>query len=290
MRTDFVLLGAGSGAGKTELATQIAKANVEMGRRVHYFALEAEDREIERRILYKMIAHRFFKDPKRPKTHIAYADWRKGRLDEELVDYETDANREFDAKYANLYTIYRKRDFFIEDFERVLLAIKDQTDLIIIDHLNYFDSDDENENRAVTRIMKKIRDLALLTKLPIILVAHIRKKDKFSKAIMPDLEDFMGSSNVYKIPTLAVLLAAAKRDEATSSTHWQTYMRVVKSRIDGSLNRFIGRTTFDSEKNAYDFQYQLGFWKDGLEAFEPISELEKLPRWAQPPRVGERPR
>jgi replicative DNA helicase len=50
MARDMVLLGAVTGAGKTTLASVIAETNVERGKRVHYFALEAEHGEIERRI------------------------------------------------------------------------------------------------------------------------------------------------------------------------------------------------------------------------------------------------
>src|SRR5690348_4241502 len=53
---DIVLLGAKTGIGKTTMASIIAESNAEKGRHVHYFALEAEDREIERRIKFRILS------------------------------------------------------------------------------------------------------------------------------------------------------------------------------------------------------------------------------------------
>jgi replicative DNA helicase len=39
---DLILIGATSGAGKTELCAQIARINAKLGKRVNYIALEAE--------------------------------------------------------------------------------------------------------------------------------------------------------------------------------------------------------------------------------------------------------
>jgi replicative DNA helicase len=52
---DLVLYGAKTGIGKTQLATITAMANAANGKRVHFFALEAEQHEIERRIKYQIL-------------------------------------------------------------------------------------------------------------------------------------------------------------------------------------------------------------------------------------------
>jgi replicative DNA helicase len=282
-RNDLLLVGGSSGGGKTELVSQIAKTNVEAGRRVHFFALEAEEREIERRILYKLIAQAFHKDPHRDKRlFISYRDWVFGELDNDVIEYETQAQRIFTEKYKGLHTIYRKGEFSVEEFERYLLAIKDETDLVIVDHLNYFDFDERiNENLAVTQIVKKIRDLALITGVPIVLVAHIRKRDKRTAGILPELEDFMGSSNVYKIATQCVLIAGADSRHNPDPKRWPTYIRVAKNRIDGSLTRYMARIEFNSERNEYEPQYTLGRYSPGMETFEGIQNLDELPHWAR---------
>lgn len=83
---DFVLIGARTGVGKTQLATIIAKENMKH-RRVHYIALEAEPYEIERRILYQEYSELFFeiaKEYKNTEKNFNYIDWYKGQLDEVL--------------------------------------------------------------------------------------------------------------------------------------------------------------------------------------------------------------
>ncbi len=281
-KSDLLLIGGRSGGGKTELATQIAKVNAMHGKRVYYFALEAEDREIERRIMYRIIANLFYRDPDRPKIELSYRDWLYGLLDAPLAPYELAAQETIELKYKTLFTIYRKREFMVSHFERYMLAIKDKADLVIIDHLDYFDYDEHTEeNRAKKRTVKGIRDLALLTKIPVVLIAHIRKKDKMTKAIMPDLEDFMGSSDVYKISTMSVLLAPYKSESGGNPKSWPTLMRVAKFRVEGSVERYVGKVYFDIEKNEYEQGYSLGFFKDGMETFEPIADLSKTPRWAR---------
>ena len=56
---DLIVLGAKTGAGKTSLAQSIA-LHVAQTHPVHYFALEAENYEIERRIKYGMVSKAFY--------------------------------------------------------------------------------------------------------------------------------------------------------------------------------------------------------------------------------------
>ncbi len=58
------MLGAKTGIGKTALATITALHNCQQGKRVHYFALEAEEREIERRMKFQIIADLYDQDGK----------------------------------------------------------------------------------------------------------------------------------------------------------------------------------------------------------------------------------
>ncbi len=286
-RNELLLLGASSGVGKTELASHIAKTNVEAGKRVHFVALEAEDAEIERRIIFKLIAHLYYSDKGRKKNiFLSYRDWVFGNLDHDLVYYETEAKRIFHEKYKLLTTIYRKKDFDVETFTRALMSFKHESDLVIVDHLNYFDYDErQTENVAITKIMKTLRDLVLISGVPIILVAHVRKRDRFSKGMMPGLEDFHGSSNIYKIATQAVILAPATT-ENPHPTKWPTLMRVAKSRVEGAVKNYVARVTFNSEVNAYESHYEMGYYRDGQETFEVIDNYDLLPRWARPKAGG----
>ena len=56
-RNDLVLVGAPSGAGKTQFCVNLALKNSEQGKRVHYIALEAYEGEIERRLMFQTISN-----------------------------------------------------------------------------------------------------------------------------------------------------------------------------------------------------------------------------------------
>ena len=71
-------------------------------------------------------------------------------------------------------------------------------------------SDDPNENRAVKNIVKRIRDVSLAIGVPVIVVAHLRKKDRIPRPLAPDLDDFHGASDITKI---AIALAEQRHRE-----------------------------------------------------------------------------
>lgn len=274
---DLILIGAKTGFGKSQLAVLVALANARQGRRVVYFALEAEDCEIEQRIKFQMIAERFYADPARPHIYLNYLDWYCGRLDEYLKKYE-DAIDSAPDIYPTLKVYYRSGGFSASEFERVFFAVKDEVDLVITDHLHYFDFDDDNENRAIKEIMKKMRDCALITGVPNILIAHVRKSDRRAKQLLPDIDDFHGSSDIGKIVTKA--LTISPNYEGKSKTQRQTYVSILKCRVDGSRAHHVAALAFNLNKHAYEREYYLGkLSSDGTE-FIPY-DFASMPEWAR---------
>lgn len=284
---DLCLYIAKSGLGKTHLATLTAMANARAGKRVHFFALEAEPNEIERRIKYQMLAEAFFKSGIRkefPGIHLSYLDWYYGKL-EQLERMETEIESVFKELYPSLWTYYRSAgDFTVQDFEKKFLAIQDQTDLIICDHVHYFDSDDENENRALKTTVKKIRDLALLAGKPVVLVAHVRKSERRIKQVVPSLDDVHGSSDITKIATKVIALAPCPQ-AAGQGNRWPTYIRAAKCRVDGSRTKFVGLVGFNADTNAYERDYFLGRLSPGEDEFEGIRSFNEMPYWAKAAKV-----
>lgn len=283
---DFVLVGAKTGSGKTELVTNIALNAAQAGKRVHFFALEAADREIERRLKFKVLAKRFRSEilNRFPDIRFCYQDWAMGLLRNELKDYDLKANDEMEWFYKNLFTYYRTHgNYTVHDFEKQFQAIKNETDLIIIDHLHYFDSDNLNENAAIKEITKKLKDLSDLLGKPIILVAHLRKTDKRFASLVPDIEDFHGSSDIAKIATKAIILAPAREFTLVNldlKKHvWPTYARIVKSRTDSSRTIPTAVIFFDSKINEYSPGYFLGKI-NGENQWESIPDIN-APSWAR---------
>lgn len=285
---DLVLLGARTGAGKTQLATIVALANAQK-HRVCYFALEAEPMEIERRIKFRMTSQLFHNTMKSkyPHVHMNYGDWRYGKFNELMDPYDDELSAIAGEACKNLSTFYRTGggSFTSERLQKMVLARQKDFDLFIIDHLHFFDIEDENENRGMKSLLMDLRDLALMTGKPILLIAHIRKVDRRQRGLVPDIEDFHGSSDVVKIATKVVTMAPAEGLEVPNATDpvWYTYMRASKNRVDGSRVRYLGLTAYNPRQEGYDSKYYLA--KHAFDKFDGISDPESRPYWAKSCRL-----
>lgn len=283
-RRDLVLVGAKTGTGKTQLALNIAIANCRMGRKVHYFALEAEERELERRLKFQLLADAYFRNrgDHSDTADVRYVNWYNGTLDAELARYEDAADRKVAEITRNLRTYYRIDSFTGEDFARHLGAIRDETDLVVLDHFHYVDTEDENEIRAQRKLVKLIRDSVLRADRPVIVVGHVRKSDPRQAALVPSEEAFHGSADLIRIATKAVMIAADHETQTAEPTLWSTYMRVVKCRQDSSVTRYCARIDFDTRTDRYNPEYQLGRLVDGDRLWEPVMNA-KWPGWKRRP-------
>lgn len=278
---DLILLGAPSGVGKTQLCCNIALANLENGKRVHYIALEASQYEIDRRLKYPLVAERYFADPHRPRlpAKLNYPDWLLGRFVDELRDYELSAAAFFEKAYRGLFVHYKGDKFGVHELTDAVISSADKTDLIIIDHVHYFDFDDDNENRAMKTIAKTVRTLAIEEQKPIVVVAHLRKRDRQNESLCADMEEFHGSSDLFKIATKVVTFSPGR---ATSEGTYETFFRVPKNRIDGGVTRFLAREFFSPQRGGYDRgKYQIGWAEQRRsQGFESI-DYSLWPEWSR---------
>ena len=275
---DLVLLGAETGAGKTQLATLIAMRNASQGKRVHYFALEAEPDEIERRIKFMLLA-RMARERRFEISGLNYGDWYLGRCESIVGELNEAAEQTLTRDYRHLHTYYRGSKFGHDDIRKLLLAIQSETDLVILDHLHYVDIEDENENRGFKQTLKMIRDVTLGMGKPMILIAHIRKKDTRAKSIVPDIEMFHGSSDIIKIVTHAIMLAPARCDVPRTKGAANTFMHVPKDRRNGSTG-LVALCRFHRRWNDYDVNYTLGRPSGAGDQFSAI-ETDDRPHWAK---------
>jgi replicative DNA helicase len=294
---DIVLIGAKTGVGKTQLATNIAGYNAAKGKRVVLFALEAEKYEIERRIKFAVLL-RAYKTQNPDAEELHYRDWRHGLLEDKLGQYETFANNFITTHYSNLRTIYKGwGDYGIHQLERDIMRLAPSTDLIIVDHLHYIDTEGQDTNREMKEVLQVLRDLALFLNKPIILLAHLRKSmgGRKNQALVPDNEDFHGSSDITKICTIALLLAPCydnfnlfpsgivppffcNKKTGAPERLWATYMRISKCRVDGGVVRYCGIGFYDEDTGTYRKEYALG----RLTSADTVWDPEKYrPLWAQ---------
>jgi hypothetical protein len=285
--SDVVLLGAGTGIGKTE-AAKICAAKIAKEKKldVHYFALEAENNEIERRIKYGMMGKWYREEhEKTPPGMISYANWRYNRLENELGPYKQRAEEEFDRDYETLHTYYAvKGSFGIRDLEKEIYKLKGKSSLVVIDHLHYIDLG-KDENMEMTKVVKSIKYMATQLSIPFILVAHVRKDDrKRGRDLVPDVDSFHGTSNIVKICTQAIMLAPAWNfvSADTRTLGMPTFIRAVKVRVDGSAIHFTGLCFFDTYTNQYTPYYGVGTLDRMGNKWKPA---EKYPFWANSQRL-----
>lgn len=282
---DIVLLGARSGAGKTETATLIAESMIRAGKKVGFLSLESQPREITRRRIYRRLSKRYFSDPDRMKTDcpISFLDWMSCRLDAAFGKYyEDEAAKMIKEDGERLLIRYRgNKEFTMNDLERSFASMKN-CDCICIDHFHYFDLDPGPEVEQQKRLAKTILAISQEYRIPIILVAHLRKTDNRNQSIIPTMEEFSGTSELFKIPTKVVLLASGGSVPAVAGADpmWITYVNIDKCRADGSRARYKAKTLFNIATTSYEEYFSLGNINKKNE-WESLP-LEEYPRWARP--------
>jgi len=277
---DLILLGAPSGMGKTDLALSIAASNAMKGRRVHYFALEAEPREIERRTKFAMVSALAHEQRLPVASRLNYTDWIRGECDQDVKELEAAADQRVLSTLGALWTYYRGSRFGADDLGRAIMGVHDRTDLIVIDHLHYVDNDEnESEVRSLGDTVKTIRDISLRIGRPILLVAHLRKRDPRGRQIVATLDDFHGSSNIAKICTQAIAIEAARGISAPKWYLAPTYMAVLKDRRAGATG-LVAVANFDRRTKSYRPEYTLGWPTKGGTEWEELKPVD-VPGWAR---------
>lgn len=282
---DVVLVGAESGFGKTDLLTIIAMNNALCGKRVHYFALEPQPLEIERRIKFKMLASRVAQDPRTYGKRIDFSAWHAGKLDDVTGPHEETVDAILREQLASLHTFYRNErggEFTPADFDRMARNITDDTDLICLDHVHYFDHEGD-ENRGQKKTSMAIRDLVLQTGRPVVMAAHLRKRSAGSKknaTLIPERDDFEGSSHLFKPMKKAILVAPAFTADRPNAWTFPTFIAPVKNTLDGSRCRYVGLVNFSIRSNTYGEKFTLVRMTKNGTAFEEVKPLD-MPDWAE---------
>ena len=273
-KSDFVMIGAPTGTGKSNLAYQIAFDNSEK-LNVHLFALEADNNEPFRRRLFSEYSRAL------KASFSIYADYRKfvqGHFEnKELL---AAIEKQLMEKYYKLAIHYRDKQFSIETLAEKLnlIAKTGGCDMIILDHVDYFDIiADVNENYQVSEIMKTLRDINIEWEIPIILVSHLRKKSN-RKVKIPEIEDLFGTSNKQKQMKTVILLAPDFESSKPDDGLFSTFFCIPKDRLFGGTH-LIGRTYFNNNLGAYEKPYEILLAKNYGETVEKYEG--RIPKWSK---------
>jgi hypothetical protein len=271
---EIVLIGSKTGLGKSQFCNILAETNAVAGNKGLFIALEAEPREIGRRLKFRRICRDFYSENINYKYPLSYNKWRRGELEDRLSKYEDCANKYIESIGTKLIVKYRHKDFVAEDIENLFIQYHNEVDYIILDHLHYVDMFEINENVGLKRIIKTIRNANIDYKIPIILVVHLRKTDKRLDGLVPEEEDIHGSSDIPKIGTTTILFSPEFNCSHEYIT--ETYFRIHKSRGDSTVKRYIAKMAYDQRYQEYKESYELGAYKPfAKEMIEP----KVYPEW-----------
>jgi hypothetical protein len=252
------------------------------------FALEAYKGEIADRIKFDKIKQKYYTSDyyRMGAEKIRFKLWKTGHYSAgPLRDIEREVIRETDDKLKmNLLVRYRdKPEYSVRDF---VLEIKKaitflNVKLAVIDHLHYFSFPDEKtENQALKEIMNLLRDVVLQIEVPIVLIAHLRKLEKFNASLCPDLSEVMGSSEITKNATTVITMAPAHNIPQVQHNLFPTYFRVCKERFESGTDRYLMISDYNLDTGRYEPDYRVERITKGGAESEELTETTR-PYWAK---------
>lgn len=276
---DLILVCAKTGAGKTHFASQLALNWSSAGGSVLFYALEADKFEIHRRLLYHRMTQRYYKFFKGQFPWPRYVEWLAGDYDPDIIAWEKDVQQELTSESYGLDVRYFDENFTADSFVKELRSdsIREK-DLIIVDHLHYFDYGAKAETDALREAIRAIRTTALSVGKPIVLLAQLRKEQAITNRIIPYIDDIHGHSDIAKVATACIMIAPSE-DAMMLDGAWPTYFHIAKSRKAAEVKKYVATVTFDEGVGKYNGRYVLGRYdKTGVP--EPITDFSRVPRWA----------
>lgn len=277
LKKDFIAIGADSGAGKSELCLKIATHNALRNKKVIVFFLEGGDIEAIARIKWDLMRERYY-SKNYTGIDFDYRKWRMNLIKDPLVRaIETDCMNIFKEKIQNNLKLHQDPKGisitgFIKEIDQFL---NKNTDLILIDHLQYFNLHQPKEEMTEqSQILKKVNEICHVNNIPVILISHLRKKDK--ERGLPNQEDFYGTSNIPKMSSLSITISSENSEDGII---YPTYFRFVKTRTKISPN-FALRSDFNIITGKYSEEYYCYTLYNDKLSENPLT-IDKLPRFAR---------
>ena len=287
---DFLVIGADSGVGKSELALDMAVFNAKMGKKVGLYFIEGGSEEAINRIRWKLIKDKYYAQGHRG-LDMEYRNWRMGMLKGDLMSkLNMECFIEFNTIIKENLNIYCFEEGFTVQMlinslgwfakERIgefIMETSIEVDLLIVDHLQYFTLDNpKNELTEMTQILMKVKDITNFHKIPVVLISHLRKKDKDRG--LPSQEDFFGTSNIAKIASQCITITPYSIGEDYQNHLYPTFFRFVKSRT-GLRTSTAALCNFNAVKGVYENNYSIYKLSNDKPNSEPLERF-KLPKWA----------
>ncbi len=296
---DLVVIAADSGTGKTEIGQNVALHNAINGRSVALYSIEGSDESAISRMKWKTMKDLYYK-ANRKDIHWDFRKWRMNlETNPEVAKLEKEAMEFLDKQIGNRLHLYHVNESFtIKDFKNSLAWFKSKEsvldqylkhgtqlehkldiDLLIIDHLQYFTFDNPmNEMSDTTEILKELKNIAEYHKIPVLLISHLRKKEK--NRGLPNQEDLFGTSNIAKICSQLIVIAPAHAGIDYTQDIYPTFFRYCKSRT-GLKSNFAILCDFHARTSKYAEEYKLFYLHENQ--IKDEIKPHQLPSWAYRP-------
>lgn len=266
-KRQLILVAAKTGVGKTFFGVQLARFAAVAGRRVTYFALEAERHEIHRRMIYYELTSLLAKNFPQLKTP-RYREWLHAGYSPEWNALETEVRSRMAIELQTLSVRYQTQVYTAEQFRKdVDHEVETATDaerpeLIIIDHLHHFFLSSGDENQELKSIIHSIKRLHDRHQVPIVLLAQLRKNDggATNKRSLPMLEDIRGTAALTDVATDALIISGFPKDrigELPSNFHNPMFFHLAKSRTAAEARQFAAVVSFNAREGRYAEEYLL---------------------------------
>lgn len=272
LRSDLILIGARTGAGKSTIANQIAYQNAQTGIKTSLFSLENYENEFVLTELFKESQRIYYS----PGMDFREFKARLKTFPEEITERAFDVVKK---NMENINVVARKPDGFnIEDMKKYFIDhARSGSQMFVIDHIDYFDMHNPkiNENQNITEIMREIRKLQDVYQVPVVLISHLKKG--LRETIVPTLEDFMGTSNKVKEATTVILFAPDDDDDTTKPDYIKkTWICIRKERGLGFFNT-ICNIGFNLRTKSYEEIYvinKVNYWGTKIDGMEKENKKE----------------
>lgn len=273
---EVTLVGARTGSGKTEFATQVVIANSKKHKTVLYYALDHENKEIETRILWKSLVAKAKADGLTKK--LRFAEWRAGRYTELLCKYENSDGLRFaqlesigDTKF-----IYQKGKVTAQGIKQMLIeCTSHQFSLCIVDHFHALKLDG-NRFDGQRDAMQTLVEAAQESKIPILIMGQFRKRTGGNKSVIPDMEEFSGPADIIYLPSNIIVFGPNNIKGASTN---ETLFHIEKSRIASDAKGFVGVHAFDLERKTYSKKYRVAKFSQYGDPTSIDRPLD-IPEWA----------
>lgn len=261
----------------TQSAVDYCVAGSRAGKKVYGFFLEAEEAEFSARRYFQKLGA-LAKNPR-----LDFASWWRGEHTALDDRYKEQIISELKEELGLINTFYKKKgDFTNRNLAQQLEIIREEADLIVLDHIHVVDSSEESENTTQGRTIRILRDTALDMGIPVVVCSHIRKKQHGNLGqVLPTRDELHGSSSIAKVATQIIMLARdwdAPVDERHLSA---TLVKIEKDRR-GRENPYVARQYYDMSRGTYEPAYSLGrmSYENRRQVWEEIADRE-VPQWAK---------